>query len=241
MSATRASAELVVANASVVTSVCRVVDDRVVDQVVKELNHLHGSATLDLALGMGRLIIQHFYRGDLTLWRRHRTKEVSFRKLAARADRDLNVSATTLYRSVALCELVSRVGMQRMAGLTMTHLRVVLGLPDDRQVELLDAAVEMKWSTQRFEDEIAGVRGALAQRRGRPPSPRMVRAVRKLVGIWKEVEKTLLHEGDAEPSLSEIQGVYQTLVELRERVEQAARRMLARVRSFPTDQSEGNS
>ena len=239
MSVTRASADLIIVNEGHKPP-RGVVDDQVVDQVVHELNQIHGKATLDLALGMGEVIVQRFYRGDLTLWRRHKTKEISYRKLAARADHDLNVSATSLYRSVALCELISRLGPRCVHGLTMTHLRVVLGLPDERQAELLDVAAERKWSTQRFEQEIAELRTSLTKRRGRPPSPRLVRAVRKLVAFWQEVEQALQCEGSAEGTLCETQSLYQTIVELRDRVDKAARRILARARSFP-DGEAGNS
>src|SRR5262245_50979504 len=70
--------------------------DEVVDQVVKEINALHTVRSLEAALGIGRIVVDRFYGGDFTSWRRHKTKEASFRKLAARED--LSVSATSLYR-----------------------------------------------------------------------------------------------------------------------------------------------
>ena len=93
--------------------------DDIVTSVVEELNDLQVTGTLDVALRMGKLIVDRFYGGDLTAWRHHRAKEASFRKLAARTREDLRVGATCLYRAVALYELTCRIGTAASSSLTM--------------------------------------------------------------------------------------------------------------------------
>jgi hypothetical protein len=206
------------------------VADTMVDRVVRELNQLHSRATLETALKMGELIVERFYGNDLTAWRQKRAKEVSFRRLAARADVDLRVSATLLYRAVALYELKCRLGEERLAGLSMTHLRAVLGLAEEDQTALLAAAEQRQWSTERLEEEAMRVRGAMVQRRGRPPAPAIVKAFRRVVGSWKYVECALEQQSGAELSPGETQSLYRAVDEMKTRLEKMARRLASRSR-----------
>jgi HTH domain found in ParB protein len=208
-------------------------DDDVVDRLVIELNELQSRATLNLAIRMGALIIERVYGGDLSTWREHRAKETSFRRLAARSRRDLRVSPTFLYRAVALYELTRRLGERAVAGLTMTHLRVVLGLPDDEQARLLGAAATQSWSSERLEREAVRVRAMLVNRRGRPPSPPLVKAVRKLVSCWNDVEASLGSMENRDLSSTELQRVRMTVSDITQRLERLGRHLAARGRSSP--------
>jgi hypothetical protein len=156
------------------------VADEVVDEVVRELNDLHRGAALETALRMGRLIVTRFYAGDLTAWRRHTTKEASFRKLASRANSDLRISPTALYRCVALYELVERLALDTLRNLGVTHLRLVLGLPEDQQRRLLAAAEDEGWPSDRLEGEAARVRGKMPRKAGRTAMPPLIRITRTI-------------------------------------------------------------
>ncbi len=201
--------------------------DTVVDEVVREINAIHGRASLDAALSIGRLIVDRFYHGDLSVWRSRKNKEVSFRRLAARANTDLCVSATSLYRAVALYDLDRRIGIANLK-LTMTQLRVVLGLPEERQVELLTAADNQKWSSDRIEREAVKVRSTMGSRTGRPPSPPLFRAFRKLTHSWKEVEEVFDGEGPANLSSEQAKRLYMAIDDLRNRIERIGRRICGR-------------
>jgi hypothetical protein len=202
--------------------------DEVIDDVVRQLNELYARANLETTLKMGRLIVERFYGGDLTIWRLHRAKEASFRKLAARADRDLFVSATGLYRAVALFELTSRVGVDAISRLTMTHLRAVLGLPEQQQQTLLQAAQQQSWSADQLEREALRVRVSLAHRRGRPAGPPLAKAVRKLVRTWRAVESVM--EDREVPGLSDgdLRSLHEAADDLKCRLESFARWLAAR-------------
>jgi hypothetical protein len=201
----------------------RPVSDQIVDSVITELNELHGQATLEVALKMGAIIVNRFYGGDMRTWREHRRKEASFRKLAARSD--LTVSATTLYRAVALYELTQRLRIGDRSSLTMTHLRVVISLPEADQEALLEQAETNQWSTERLERESTRIRSLSVRRPGRPAVPPLVIAVRKLVRTCDRVAGILDEEDPGRLPLGELKSVYEALDQVRVRVESFARRI----------------
>jgi hypothetical protein len=207
------------------------VPDGVVDDVVRELNELSCKATLELTLEMGRIIVNRFYDGDLTAWRHSRAKEVSFRRLAARTDVDLRVSATFLYRAVALYELTCRLSIGAHSRLTTTHLRAVVGLPEAHQAGLLENAEVDHWSTERLEREATKVRATLDHRRGRPASPTLLRAVRKLVRSSKHIESAIEDQDVQNLSDSELRSLYRAMDEVRGRLEMLARRLAGKDRN----------
>jgi len=161
-------------------------DDRLIDQVVEELNQLHREATFDQALAIGRVIVERFYAGDLSVWRKHAGKDTSFRKLAARTGRDLHATATTLYRAVALYELSERLGVSTWQHLSVSHLRAVLGLPEDQQRELLVTADLARWTTKRLEAETRRLRSTHVVKRGRPPLPAFVKTINRMVTLLQD-------------------------------------------------------
>ena len=203
-----------------------IVADRVVDTLVNDLNQLKTKSSLEMSLKMGKLIVECIYGSDLSIWRQHLAKETSFRKLAARTKRDLRVSATFLYRAVALYELTCRIGTREASGLTMTHFRAVLGLPEHDQTTLLEAAEANGWSTERLEREATAVRATLLQRKGRPASPALTKAVRKLVGACTVVEAALSQKNAGALSQDELESIYRAVDEIKTRLEKAARSLV---------------
>jgi hypothetical protein len=162
-----------------------IVSDAVVEALVRELNDLHRSATLEFALKVGRLIVQRFYGGDLTAWRSHAAKEASFRKLAARADRDLHISVSSLYRAVALFELCARIDISARKHLGVAHLRAVLGLPAEQQQRLLRDAHDGAWTVRQVVAEAGKLRDKM-DGRGRPPLLPFVKTVRRVSRLLDE-------------------------------------------------------
>ncbi len=150
------------------------------DTVVRELNEALRGSTMDLHLRMGQLIIDRLYGGDLSAWRAQGPKEVSFETLAARTGHDLLVSASSLYRAVALFELTERLAISKWKSLGVSHLRAVLGLADRDQRPLLAAAEKEKWTVERLEAEVSKLRSAAHRRRGRPPLPAFIKTVHRI-------------------------------------------------------------
>lgn len=162
------------------------VDDRLIDHVVEELNRVQRETPFERALAIGALIVDRFYAGDLAVWRARAGKDLSFRRLVARAGRGLNLTAVSLYRAVALYELTQRLGISTWQHLSVSHVRSVLGLPDDLQRQLLAVAERARWTTKRLELETGALRRTLQGRRGRPPLPGFVKTIHRLGALIVE-------------------------------------------------------
>jgi hypothetical protein len=149
-----------------------------VDAAARRINAISRAATLEFALEIGRAVIETLYQGRLNEWRSRGRKEIGLRQLATHPN--LSISASTLYRSIAiyeLCERVGRCGPLRHLG--VSHLRAVLAAPEDKQTALIKRAEEEKWSVSRLESEVDKEQ-ARASRGGRPRSPEYVKSIRRM-------------------------------------------------------------
>ncbi len=164
------------------------------------LHSLARDASVDLAIRIGKLVIDRLYDGDLSTWRSRGAKAHSLRALARRAD--LPVSTSALYRSIALFELSERLGgIEPWSELGVSHLRLVLGLPDDEQRRLLDEACASGWTVAELERETTAARTrCVAQGRGRKRGgrPRLPRFVKSLYRLRKCAEESDELFGDLE-------------------------------------------
>lgn len=77
-----------------------------VEIAAAEIAQLARLSSIELALSVGEIIFRRIFREDLELLRRKGPKEVSFRRLAEHEG--LNMSASVLWRAVAIYELSSR-------------------------------------------------------------------------------------------------------------------------------------
>lgn len=154
------------------------------DQIVVEMKFLAQRAALDFALAVGELIIARLFDGDLDAWRLEGASSPSMRAVAEHVD--LPISASALYRAVGVYELSERLPelARWRPRIGLTHLRAVLNLPDEAQRRLLRAAHDNAWPVDKLETETSITRENLRLigrgRRGRPPLPAQVKAVRKL-------------------------------------------------------------
>jgi len=155
------------------------VSREVIDQVASTLANLTRGASLELALKVGEIVVHQIYGGDLDALRARGPKDGSFRKLSAHPR--LPFSAVTLWRSVAIYELVQRFpGFAKAKHLGVAHLRATLGLPGRVQERLLRAAEVEGWTKDRLEQRAATYRQRGDQRRGRRPMPPALRCLRQL-------------------------------------------------------------
>lgn len=187
-------------------------------ELAERLGDLSRDGNVEQALELGKLVLDTLYDGDLAAWRRRGSKAHSLRALARRSE--LAVSSSALYRSVALYELAqTHGGLERWAGLGISHLRLVLGLPVAEQRRLLDAALSRGWTVAELEREAVGVRkrGAATgtTRGGRPRLPRFVKSVnrlRKTAEAPDELFGDLAAAADMTPEqLAEIRDVLSTI------------------------------
>lgn len=157
------------------------VTDATLDRLVATLNTMQRAAGFAFAREVGWLLVNELYGGDLAGWRSHGEKDASFRKLAARAeDGQLQMSAASLYRCVALVELEARLGVSAWKHLGLAHVRAVFGLPESDQARLLRRADDEGWTVDQIERRAAAVRKRLHRRGGRAPLPAFVKGIGKL-------------------------------------------------------------
>ncbi len=151
-----------------------------VQNVVHALRAVACRAALDLALRVGQIVVQHFYGGNLHVWRQRGNRCPSLRRLARHPD--LPFSAAALYRAVAIYELCSRLpDVATWKHVGASHLRTVLPLPAPDQERLLKSAEEEQWTVSALSTEVRELRRCVRGRRGRPPTPTVVRSIRLLV------------------------------------------------------------
>ncbi len=141
------------------------------------INDLVGTTGLQLALTIGRVVVEELYDGDLTRWRQRGAKEHTLRELAA--DPSLGISASALYRAIAIYELRARLPEHPLwERLSVCHVRAVLGLPEGEQRRLLELADRQQLSTQALEQAAGEVRANhKSSRGGRPRKPRFARSI----------------------------------------------------------------
>lgn len=194
-----------------------------------ELRSLARDASVDLAIRIGRLVIDRLYAGDLSTWRSRGAKAHSLRALARRAD--LPISTSALYRSIALFELASRMGgVGEWSELGVSHLRLVLGLPSEDQRRLLDEACASNWTVAELERETTLVRtrdlaqGRACKRGGRPRLPRFVKSLNRL-RKYTEASDELFGDLDAAATMApdELAELRATLELVRTRCDQLQR------------------
>jgi hypothetical protein len=153
--------------------------DERIGKTIVELRKLTRGASLQFALGVGRVVVDTLYDGDATAWRSRARKDHALRALAAR--KDLPLSASALYRALAIFELSRRqAGGQCWQHLGVSHLRVVLGLAEDFQATLLRRAESEQWTVAKLEREAMALRSGLRSSGGRKPVPRYVRSIRRI-------------------------------------------------------------
>jgi len=200
------------------------VPDKVVDEVYTKIVGMQRDATVDLAVEMGKLIVDTFYQGDFQGWREHGNKEASLRKLAARFENDeesTGMSAAGIYRVVAIYELDKRLNVSARKHLTVTHIRSVIGLPPAEQKRLIDEAEGNEWTTRKLEEVVAKVRKKSSDGRGRPALPAFVKTLNALgkLAIREDAFADLdqineLDEEATKGALTSVTGMRERLVEI---------------------------
>jgi hypothetical protein len=188
-----------------------------IDELVGELRVLCSKTGIQLAVEVGRLVLDRLYGGDQKLWHARGTKDVSLRKLQEHPL--LPFRASTIAKSVAIFELYKRRNdLLQMRHLGPSHLHEVLGLRLENQDRLIEAAESGEWSVVRLRSEVQMVQNGRATSAGRRRLPRFVRSLRRLAGDLED--GGLQSDADALASLSSQET--QTLLRIARRLTQQA-------------------
>lgn len=161
-----------------------------VDEVVRRLCQLTRSATLDLALEVGAIVLRDVFGSDMVRLRSRGARDHSYRKLARHPN--LPFSATTLWRSVAIYDVQRLPGLRRAEHLGITHLRAVLGLPQAVQERILVAAEKQRWTKEYVEKRASAHREKGGSRQpGRRRMAPAVKAARRIDDLLAGAPPTL--------------------------------------------------
>lgn len=153
--------------------------DEEINIVVAQIKRLARNASLEFALSVGAVIIHHFYGGETDAWRSRGPKTASFRALARHPD--LPLSAGSLCRCVALFELCDRLNAPaRWEHLSVSHLRLVLGLPQNVQERILATANARRWSVRALQEEVAREKSARITSGGRRAAPPILKSLKRV-------------------------------------------------------------
>ncbi len=159
--------------------------DADIDALAAELGASRRRKLLELAIDWGERILTVVYGGDIERMRaRGGDKDASLRKLAERLD----VSPARLHHAVQIHDFVRRhPRMAQVEGLTATHYRSVMPLPDGRRLELLNRAAAEGWTTQELERHARRIKKTLTG--GRGGRPRLPDGIKLLNSMHKYAEK----------------------------------------------------
>lgn len=161
------------------------VSDAVLDALADELGRSRRQKLLELAVAWGERILTVVYGGDIERMRsRGGDKDASLRALAER----LQVSPARLHSAVQIHDFVRRhPTLMTLDGLTATHYRCVMPLPDARRLELLHEAASAGWTTQELERRARRLKKTLTG--GRGGRPRLPEGIKLLNSMNKYAER----------------------------------------------------
>jgi hypothetical protein len=174
--------------------------DERIGKTILELRKLTRGASLQFALTVGQIVVETLYDGDARAWRSRARKDHALRALAARPD--LPMSASALYRALAIYELSTRCGAgEGWQHVGVSHLRAVLGLAEDVQTSLLERAEAERWTAARMEREAVTLRSTRRQTGGRKRVPGYVKSIRRIFELTSaEALEGLDSVGELNPS-----------------------------------------
>lgn len=213
------------------------VDDEVIDQVVADINEVTRASLFEMALNVGKIIVDNFYGGELAAWRDRGKKDASFRKLAERRDCDL--SAANLFRAVSVYEMCDKIGVTKWKHLQVGHFYAVIGLKEKDQRRLLEQAEKKGWQVQAVEKKAKAIRAKAAGKRGRPALPAFVKTINRFSKMladdseaFGELEKVEeLDEDDAEK-------LHQAVIGMKLKCEELQQKLQSRMPGFGSSDDE---
>jgi hypothetical protein len=204
------------------------VEDDAVERVVSHLKRVCRNTSLEFALHVGGVIIHYFYGGNTETWRARGPKATSFRRLAEHPE--LPMSPGALYRCVALFELCDRLDApSRWRNLGASHLRTVLGLPSELQVQILTLANNDRWTVEALDSEVRKHKNLRRPRGGRKTQPVLVDGLSKLQQCIDKCCVGLECQNDYEPQ--HLQTSARAIAEAQEALDRLAELISRRMRA----------
>jgi len=205
-------------------------------KIAAELREIAHGSSWSRTLATGKLVLQHFFGGNVEEWRTHRRqKEASIRRLAQRPDCPLGKSAL----SEAVAIFAARKDLPKCVDeLTPSHVAIALRLPVAQRVAILEKAAAGAWSVREMRTEALLLKRRAGERRGRPRFSQARAALSQLKASVAALETGIELLGVAGNADSETVGLLErALSALEQRLGDARARVLElagpRLRSAP--------
>lgn len=209
------------------------VNDDVVTEVIAGIRAAQAKHGFALSRDIGQLVVEKFYDGDITAFRKRGPKDASLRKLAEHPD--LPMSSTGLYNALATYELLERLpDVYASKQLTPTHVRAVLPLPPPEQEKLLKRAEKKGMTVRELEEEARKVKARTKKSAGgRPRLPRFVKTINAL-RKYVDSDDDLFGDLDAVEKLDaeEAEALWKTVTGLKLKCEELQKLLQASVPGF---------
>ncbi|MBX2800782.1 MAG: hypothetical protein KTR31_24080 [Myxococcales bacterium] len=175
------------------------VDPDLVRRALDHLNHIYAESTLQVALRVGRYVLDTFFDGDPEAFRRRGRGHATFTALADRSE--LHFSRVWLWRAVSVVTQIEQLPERTASALPFTHHTALLVVRDlDSKRALADRAATEGWPKRRLQEEVRrATRGQ--SRRGRPRLPMVVRKLNQIQRIAREIDELDVTE-DLDPHVA---------------------------------------
>jgi hypothetical protein len=165
-----------------------------IERAVEVVNAACQKSALEAAVATGRFLLDEFYGGSYSAYRRQRTGRSPLRTLAEHPD--LAVSASFLSRAIGVAHQMDELPQPVAARLSLEQHRALLGLPADAKRFLANRAIAEGWSARRLAKDAASLRKAFSShpRPGRPRLPAALKTLRTLErlvgdeGAWRGLD-----------------------------------------------------
>ncbi len=190
-------------------------DTRLIDRTIAELEHIRIQHGLHKTVAIGRCLLRNFFAGDREAYRSKNRRHRSFRELAKR--RDLPFSASTLRVSIAVTVQLEQIPDEIGWQLSVSHHRALLPITDpELKTELARKAIMNRISVRDLEAEVSELVAdePKKNRGGRPRLPEVVKRFRRMTNTLAPVA---FDEGDARLLCASFGP--EELEEIRERIE----------------------
>ncbi|MDY0062044.1 MAG: hypothetical protein RBU45_19695 [Myxococcota bacterium] len=160
------------------------VDDQLLEEAISEVRRIQTQKGIEAAFEIGTYILNTFFGGDLTLFRKASKDHKTYRALSSTEGMP---SHSWLYKAVHVAQLLPTYPQQVREALPFSHHALLLPEHDpEKRIEYAQKAVTAGWTKRTLEEELRKAREAKGgKRRGAPPLPPLVKNLRQMVRSLK--------------------------------------------------------
>ncbi len=169
-----------------------------IEEVVREINQIYGTAQLEAAVKIGQLLLERFFEGSLEVYEARKKGNPSLEALLA--NEQIMVSKAYLSTAIRVADQYERLPPEVRDELGISRHRALLPLPWEQREEMARRAVEQGLTRVELGEAVRELKEEKGpEARGRKPELGFIRAVTQL----KKVEAFLRRRKKARSGASE--------------------------------------